>query len=195
MLKAVPKTELEYNNLLEDGVKHDQSKRDWLLLAPLFPQLEKVIQTMEFGEKKYARDNWKNVQPKSRYTNALIRHVMAYAGGEQNDPESGIHHLAHAIFCALCRMWGDDACVTEVKKPGEMFDPCTRPTRDCKYRITGYKVAYCRKEDECQYDVPIPINKPLCQYEDCPGNFRKITTIGTAVCFNDKAPCPFAGEQ
>lgn len=35
------------------------------------------------------------------YADALLRHVLAYAGGELVDPESGLSHLAHAAWNAL----------------------------------------------------------------------------------------------
>ena len=36
-----------------------------------------------------------------RYFDALQRHVWSWKQGEQIDPESGIHHLAHAMCCLM----------------------------------------------------------------------------------------------
>ena len=34
---------------------------------------------------------------KQRYLDALYRHLQAYRFGETVDPESGLHHLTHAL--------------------------------------------------------------------------------------------------
>jgi hypothetical protein len=35
------------------------------------------------------------------YIDAGFRHFAAYAGGEKNDSETGLSHLAHAMCCML----------------------------------------------------------------------------------------------
>jgi hypothetical protein len=87
-----------------DGVKHDQTKRRWTLI-PWGP-LGEVVDVLEFGAAKYAVDNWQKVG-RDRYVDAMIRHVAAYVAGERNDPESGLHHLAHAVCCGLFVVWFD----------------------------------------------------------------------------------------
>jgi hypothetical protein len=37
-----------------------------------------------------------------------MRHVHAWRAGETKDPESGLHHLAHAGCCLLFMLWLDD---------------------------------------------------------------------------------------
>lgn len=87
--------------------KHDQNKPRPTLL-PL-AELNQVIEVLEFGAQKYSVDNWQTVpDARQRYTDALLRHSMAYANGEQLDDESGLHHLAHATCCALFIMWFDN---------------------------------------------------------------------------------------
>ncbi len=87
------------------GIKHDQEKLDWSLLP--FDSLEEVVKVLEFGAKKYARDNWQQVEPKERYDQAALRHRIAYQNGEILDPESGLHHLAHEVCCCLFKIWED----------------------------------------------------------------------------------------
>jgi hypothetical protein len=38
---------------------------------------------------------------KRRYFDAMQRHMWAWKEGEVNDPESGKHHLAHAMCCLM----------------------------------------------------------------------------------------------
>ena len=57
----------------------------------------------------YGPDNWRRVtDAKNRYFAAMVRHITAWWGGEKFDPESGLHHLAHAGCCLLFLMWFDD---------------------------------------------------------------------------------------
>jgi hypothetical protein len=52
-------------------------------------------------ERHYSADNnWRLVdKARSRYLAAARRHMAAYNLDESRDPESGLHHLAHAICC------------------------------------------------------------------------------------------------
>ena len=82
------------------GRKFDGGKLEYGLLPPL--ALEETVKVLTFGAQKYERDNWKKVpDSKRRYFDALQRHVWAWKQGEQLDPESGIHHLAHAMCCLM----------------------------------------------------------------------------------------------
>ena len=82
------------------GVKYDNGKPQWSLLP--FRALTQVVEVLTYGAKKYAPDNWKKVpDARRRYIDAGFRHLTAYTSGETNDPETGKHHLAHAICCLL----------------------------------------------------------------------------------------------
>jgi hypothetical protein len=90
-----------------DEKKHDEGKPMWDLLP--WRQLAKIVDVMTFGANKYGPHQWKEVEDgKNRYFAALMRHLTAYRRGEKIDPESGIHHLAHAGCCLLFMMWLDD---------------------------------------------------------------------------------------
>jgi hypothetical protein len=82
------------------GVKYDKDKPQWSLLP--FKALTEVVEVLTYGAKKYAPDNWKKVpDARRRYIDAGFRHFTAYASGETHDPETGKHHLAHAVCCLL----------------------------------------------------------------------------------------------
>lgn len=88
-------------------IKHDQSKPR----ASLLPKgaLNAVINVLEFGARKYAIDNWKTVpDAKTRYYDAMQRHIDSWWQGEKKDPETGQSHLAHAICCGMFLWWFDD---------------------------------------------------------------------------------------
>jgi len=69
------------------------------LLKPA--SLEEMVKVLTYGAKKYSVDNWKLVPDlENRYFDAAQRHIWAFRRGETHDPESGLHHLAHAM-CSL----------------------------------------------------------------------------------------------
>ena len=50
------------------------------------------------GDLKYGRFNWREAGVRgSVYYDAAIRHLAAWYEGEDIDPDSGIHHISHAI--------------------------------------------------------------------------------------------------
>lgn len=84
----------------EEGLKYDDGKLEYGLLPPL--ALKATVDVLTFGANKYKRDNWKYVDDsKRRYFDALQRHLWAWKEGEEIDPESGKHHLAHAMCCLM----------------------------------------------------------------------------------------------
>lgn len=66
-------------------------------LVPIKP-LASVARVYEYGSRKYAPHNWLKGYPWSWATDALFRHIEAWRGGERLDPETGLPHLAHAVF-------------------------------------------------------------------------------------------------
>ena len=54
-----------------------------------------------YGEKKYGRYNYTGGMAWHRIIAACLRHVTAFASGEDTDRESGVSHLGHAGACVL----------------------------------------------------------------------------------------------
>jgi hypothetical protein len=87
-------------NAKGEGFKADAGKLDWTLFP--FDGAEEVVRVLERGAEKYARDNWRSVPDGiNRYRKAGLRHRIADALGEANDPETGHSHLAHSVCCDL----------------------------------------------------------------------------------------------
>lgn len=81
------------------GRKDDAGKPRWDLLPA---SVVEVVKVLTVGAKRYGDDNWRGLEtPRRRYYSALLRHVTAWYYGERNDPDDGLHHLAHAMCCAL----------------------------------------------------------------------------------------------
>lgn len=85
------------------GMKYDGGKARMALLFDGCPNaLEAVGQVLTFGAQKYAAHSWQTVpEGEERYKSALLRHLLAVGKGEEIDPESNLHHLAHAACNAL----------------------------------------------------------------------------------------------
>lgn len=74
------------------------------------PALDGVARIMEFGAKKYARDNWKKGLEPDSILDSLLRHVAKYLNGEYLDlnkygeadkDHSGLPHVDHIACNAL----------------------------------------------------------------------------------------------
>lgn len=98
-----------------EGRKFDAGKPDYTLLP--WASVEEIVKVLDFGAKKYARDNWRHVDnAENRYLAAAFRHMAAHAQGEEHDPETGLPHLAHAGCCILFLLeTKKDACVSQSK--------------------------------------------------------------------------------
>lgn len=83
----------------EGGDKFDGGKPAMDLVPPR--ALLQVGAVMAYGAQKYSAHNWRKGISVSRYLGAAMRHILAVVAGEDNDPESGLPHLAHAAACVL----------------------------------------------------------------------------------------------
>lgn len=88
------------------GVKYDQTKPRMSLMPEGI--LDEMLAVLEHGSAKYSDDNWQAVPGAyTRYYDAAHRHINAWWNCEDRDPESGKHHLAHAMCCLAFLMWFD----------------------------------------------------------------------------------------
>lgn len=63
--------------------------------------LTELAKVYGFGEQKYSRYNYLKGYQWSLSIDALLRHLMAFIGGEDRDPESGLLHTAHVAWHGL----------------------------------------------------------------------------------------------
>ena len=82
---------------MSEGVKFDRGKPPISLVNR--EALEMEADVMAYGATKYARDNWRLGMGWSRLIDAAMRHIVAFGDGEDLDPETKLHHLAHARCC------------------------------------------------------------------------------------------------
>lgn len=80
-----------------EGRKDDQGKVRLELIPP--EMIFAVGDILTFGAEKYADRNWEKGMSWSRVYGALQRHLNAWWGGEDLDPETQKSHLWHAACC------------------------------------------------------------------------------------------------
>lgn len=98
LLRDIVQPAPEEESKLAEGVKYDGQKPRYDLVPP--KALAEIVKVLTMGALKYDDDNWKKVpQLRRRYYAALLRHMEAWREGEALDPETGLHHLAHAGCC------------------------------------------------------------------------------------------------
>lgn len=82
---------------MSEGKKYDQGKAP-ISLIPVEALIEQA-KVFDFGAKKYGRHNFRLGMDHTRVLDAALRHILAIVNGEDNDPESGLPHYAHALCC------------------------------------------------------------------------------------------------
>lgn len=75
------------------GVKFDEGKAAYELIPVEGPAA--VATVLAYGAKKYAPRNWEQGMAWSRPFAAIHRHLAAWWGGEDRDPDTGYSHLWH----------------------------------------------------------------------------------------------------
>lgn len=96
--------EVRVTNPTTGGAKGTKPER--YDLVPVGP-LRVLARVYGMGAEKYEDRNWEKGYAWSLSYAALQRHVNAFWGGETFDPESGLHHLGHAMFhCMSMIEWG-----------------------------------------------------------------------------------------
>jgi len=81
----------------ETGRKDDTGKLRYDLLSVY--ALEQWAAVSTFGATKYDDNNWRKGLKWGRVFGALMRHAWAFWRGEDKDSETGLSHLAHAMWC------------------------------------------------------------------------------------------------
>jgi hypothetical protein len=122
---AVKVTEMIINeNKKEVGSRKNEGKLDYTLMD--LESFKPMIEVLDFGAKKYARDNWKLGGSKFtllQITSSLMRHLVAFLSGQDNDDESGLSHIGH-MQCNLMFLgyWMQQHQKAKKNKKGSQFD-------------------------------------------------------------------------
>ena len=91
------------DSLTLNGSHKDSGKPRMDLLDPEF--LFGIAKVLTFGAVKYGDRNWTGGIAVSKLFGSLQRHLWAYWGGQDIDPESGLPHLWHAGCNLMMIVW------------------------------------------------------------------------------------------
>ena len=93
----------ELIKIMKKGRKYDGGKPQLYLLPP--KSINEVGKVLTFGAEKYDPHNWRKVDDlQNRYSSAALRHIFAHIDGEDEDEETRLSHLAHAICCLMFKL-------------------------------------------------------------------------------------------
>ena len=79
----------------DQALRYNQGKLSWSMVD--FDSLEGRVRVLEYGAKKYSKDNWKKGMPVTQVSESLMRHLFAFLKGEDVDSESGCRHISHVM--------------------------------------------------------------------------------------------------
>ena len=82
------------------AIKYDAGKPRFDLMPP--DALTEIAKVYTMGAEKYEARNWEKGTNWGRTNAAMLRHLMAWMACEDNDPESGLNHMAHVAWGAMC---------------------------------------------------------------------------------------------
>lgn len=82
--------------------KDDEGKLRFDLIPP--GALKELAAVYTVGASKYGDRNWEQGLAWGRVFAAIQRHLWAFWGGEDLDPDDGLSHLAHAAWGCLTLM-------------------------------------------------------------------------------------------
>jgi len=105
--------------LRKSGVKYDKNKPRFDLVPD--SAVCEIAKVYTYGAGKYDDWNWAKGMRWGRVFAALKRHLAAWQAGEDNDPESGLSHLAHAGFGILTLLYF--AAHERYKKFDDRYEP------------------------------------------------------------------------
>jgi hypothetical protein len=83
--------------------RYNEGKIKWSLVH--FDSIKDLPKVLEFGAKKYSKDNWKKGLDLNEILDSMQRHVSSVIDGEQHDPESTLHHMGHIMCNAMFYMY------------------------------------------------------------------------------------------
>lgn len=81
------------------ALRYDEDKPEVDLVPP--EAILALAQHYTRGARKYERRNWEKGMAWSRCYNSLMRHALAWMGGEDRDPETGTHHMIAVAWNAI----------------------------------------------------------------------------------------------
>lgn len=84
---------------MNKALRYNKNKLRWSLVD--FDSLQPLVQVLEFGCQKYAKDNWKLGLDRTEILESLQRHLVELFKKEELDEESKLKHIGHIMANAM----------------------------------------------------------------------------------------------
>jgi len=104
------------------ALRFNTGKTELHYLMAFSRALRAISDVTSYGSRKYAKYNFLKGASASESTSSLLRHLVAWWEGEDLDPESGLHHLAHMAWNAL-RLCDETLSGVSVDDRPKLTDP------------------------------------------------------------------------
>ena len=85
--------------MVDKALRYNDNKPRWGLVD--FKSLIPLIDVLDYGTRKYAKDNWKLGLKNDEILESLARHLFALMDGEDVDQESKQLHIGHIMANAM----------------------------------------------------------------------------------------------
>lgn len=85
---------IELDSALDSASAYSLAKAPWHLLP--WDAINEIVKVLRHGARKHGDRDWERGYPVSKHMAAMCRHFVAWWLGQDNDPGSGLSHMAHA---------------------------------------------------------------------------------------------------
>lgn len=86
--------------------RFNKGKTQWSLVH--FESISELPKVLEFGAKKYSRDNWKKGLDPNEILDSMQRHLAQLIDGNTHDDESKLHHIGHIMCNCMFYMYHEN---------------------------------------------------------------------------------------
>lgn len=93
--------ETEETRIVDPDTGGEKNAKNIRLHAIPWEALRELGKVFAFGEAKYDDYNFRKGYKWSLSFDAMLRHMWAFWNREDTDEESGLHHMAHAVWHGL----------------------------------------------------------------------------------------------
>lgn len=83
------------------ALRYNEDKLPISMMLESKEATEGLVKVLQLGATKYHRSNWLKGFPTTELVDSLMRHILAYMAGEDNDQETGLPHVDHIQANAL----------------------------------------------------------------------------------------------